>query len=84
MDTKLLKNLFGAMLKGKSFRLTKECRNEIRDVFAGAVFSDTWFTIESIDCIGKITLCGNRNTTLRGRSPLDILTPESWKEPIKS
>ncbi len=58
---------FDAMIKGKSFRITKEYRKEVIDDLYHYM-SDQWFVIQSIHCDETVTLCGNCHTILRNVS----------------
>ena len=60
-DNQTLLIAFNAMLKGKSFRLTKEARESYKHL---GHFSDTWFKIHGIHCDGRIDLCGNNHMIL--------------------
>jgi hypothetical protein len=62
IDKAKLQRAFDAMLKGKSFRITKECKTEWENC-AGHI-SDTWFQIQSIDCFGCVTISGNNHSVM--------------------
>jgi hypothetical protein len=63
---------FNAMLKGKSFRLTKDARENYKKL---GYFSDTWFKIIAIHCDGRIDLCGNNHTILHNEELTSLFYP---------
>jgi hypothetical protein len=68
-----IQEAFDAMIKGKSFRVTKEFRDDVNERNGGKL-SDQWFTIISIACDERITICGNNHTIFEGEN-INILKP---------
>jgi MoaA/NifB/PqqE/SkfB family radical SAM enzyme len=71
MDKKFYHKLLDDMFKGKSFRMTKKCREESKN--SNIYFTDTWFTILSINTDGRVTMCGNLDSIFQNYSVDDFV-----------
>jgi len=60
-----IQEAFEIMLSGKSVRITKELRKEVKSN-RGNYFTDTWFNIGAVHADETLTICGNNHTIIKG------------------